>query len=339
MRLIRPDRRRLLGTGATLAAASLLSTRTAFAQPELSGTLTLYTSQPERDARETIAAFNKRHPQVKVEVFRSGTTEVMNRLRTEISAGAPRADVLLIADAISMESLKEEGRLVRMRHLDTVQIPSRYFDAERTYMGTKMIGTGLVVNTRAGGLRPTAWKDLLDPALRGQVVMPSPLYSGAAAITVGAWARHPDLGWKFVEGLKANGAIAVRGNGAVLQQVANGEKRVGVLVDFMAYNARGRGSPVDFVVPREGLTFVTEPAAILNTSRNMAAAEAFVAFLVSGEGQRFSTSLGYYPLLNNLTPPQNYPRVESLRFMPQPVDDMLRTAEAERKRFSGIFGG
>ena len=262
----------------------------------------------------------------------------MNRLRTEFAAGAPRPDVLLIADAISMEALKAEGRLARMRHLDTVQIPSRYFDNERTYMGTKMISTGIVVNTRSA-VRPSSWKDLLNPALKGQIVMPSPLYSGAAAITVGAWSRHPDLGWNFIEGLKANNAIAVRGNGAVLQQVATGEKMAGVLVDFMALNAKAKGSPVDFIVPREGLTFVTEPAAILNTARNVPAAEAFVAFLVSPEGQRFSTSLGYYPLLGSVTPPAGYPKVESLRFLPLDTAGMLKSAGDERKRFAGVFGG
>ena len=42
----------------------------------------------------------------------------------------------------------------------------------------------------------------------------------------------------------------MRGNGAVLQQVASGEKMVGVLVDFMALNARAKGSPVEFVIPQ-----------------------------------------------------------------------------------------
>jgi hypothetical protein len=34
---------------------------------------------------------------------------VMNKLMAEITAGAPRADVLLIADALSMERLKVAG--------------------------------------------------------------------------------------------------------------------------------------------------------------------------------------------------------------------------------------
>ena len=49
-----------------------------------------------------------------------------------------------------------------------------------------------------------AGADLTRPELKGQISMPSPLYSGAAAITLGVIAKRPDLGWKFFEGLKAN---------------------------------------------------------------------------------------------------------------------------------------
>src|SRR5689334_10440753 len=77
-----------------------------------SGKLVLYTSQPERDAAQTVAAFKKAYPNVEVDVFRSGTTEVMGKLAAEFAAGQPKADVLLIADAASMETLKKEGRLM-----------------------------------------------------------------------------------------------------------------------------------------------------------------------------------------------------------------------------------
>ena len=66
------------------------------------GKLVLYTSQPERDAAQTVAAFRKVHPAVEVEVFRSGTTEVMAKLAAELAGVRPKVDVLLIADAASM---------------------------------------------------------------------------------------------------------------------------------------------------------------------------------------------------------------------------------------------
>ena len=80
-----------------------------------SGKLVLYTSQPERDATQTVAAFKRVYPGVEVDVFRSGTTEVMGKLAAEFSAGAPKADVLLLADAATMEALKKDGRLLPYR--------------------------------------------------------------------------------------------------------------------------------------------------------------------------------------------------------------------------------
>ena len=125
--------------------------------------------------------------------------------------------------------------------------------------------------------------------------MPSPLYSGAAAIMLGTMTARRDLGWAFFEKLKADDAVAVRGNGAVLTAVASGEKPYGVLVDFMAFNAKAKGSPIDFIFPAEGVPAVTEPVAMLKTTQNPAAARAFVDFILSDEGQKLALSMGYIP--------------------------------------------
>ena len=45
-------------------------------------------------------------------MFRSGTTEVMNKLQAEFAAGHPQADVVLIADAVATTQLKNDGRLL-----------------------------------------------------------------------------------------------------------------------------------------------------------------------------------------------------------------------------------
>ena len=104
-----PGTRRSLGAAALLLAACIASPAVA---QDVKGKLVLYTSQPERDASQTVAAFKRVQPGVEVEVFRSGTTEVMGKLAAEFAAGAPKADVLLIADAASMEALKKDGRLL-----------------------------------------------------------------------------------------------------------------------------------------------------------------------------------------------------------------------------------
>ena len=98
-------------TLAALACIAALAAGVANAQAP-KGKLTLYTSQPERDASQTVAAFRKAYPNVEVDVFRSGTTEVMGKLAAEFAGGAPKADVLLLADAATMEALKKDGRLM-----------------------------------------------------------------------------------------------------------------------------------------------------------------------------------------------------------------------------------
>ncbi len=322
------------------AAAAISLPQFAIAQSAaVSGPLVLYTSQPDKDVKGTIAEFNKKYPDVKVEVFRSGTTEVLNKLRTEISAGAPQPDLILLADSVTMEALKKDGQLMPMKNADVSGIPAQFYDKDKYYIGTKVITTGIVVNTKAR-FKPASWKELLNPDLKNQVAMPRPLYSGAAAISLGAWLADPALGgWSYVEGLKSNGAIAVRGNGAVLQQVANGEKSAGILVDFMALNAKAKGSPVEFVIPKEGLTFVTEPVAMLKTAKHVAAAEAFVNFLLSADGQVYSTTLGYVPILKGIKPPAGYPAPEQMKFMPLDTGKILEGIEPNKKRFGDIFGG
>lgn len=319
----------------TLAVAATLFATSAFAA---SGKLVLYTSQPDALIAQTVEAFNKAQPDVEVEIFRSGTTEVMSKLLAELSAGAPKPDVLLVADVVNMERLKKDGRLMAHSDADVSAFPGDIYDPDMTYFGTKMITTGIVYNTAATE-RPAAWSDLTGAAYKGQVIMPSPLYSGAAAITLGSVTRHPDLGWGFYEDLVANGAIAVRGNGATLKAVAGGERAYGIVVDFMALNAKAKGSPVDFVFPSEGVTAVTEPVAILSTAKNVDAAEAFVDFLLSKDGQDLAVSQGFIPAMPGIGGPAWFPEGTEVKLMPIDAASILTTTDDEKKRFEGMFGG
>jgi len=327
------SRRQFVAAMALLGCAIAPS---AFAQ-DVKGKLVLYTSQPERDAAQTVAAFKRHAPAVDVEVFRSGTTEVMGKLAAEFSAGQPKPDVLLLADAATMEALKKAGRLLAYPQAKTDGLAAGSFDRDHTYFGSKLITTGIAVNTAAKS-RPASWADLVTPAYRGQVAMPSPLYSGAAAIMLGTMVTRPDLGWNYFEKLKAADAVAVRGNGAVLNAIANGEKAYGVVVDFMAFNAKAKGSPIDFVFPAEGLPAVTEPVAILKTTQNPAAARAFVDFVLSDEGQKLAVAMGYIPARASVGMPTWYPAGASIRLMPTDIGTIVDANSANLKRFADLFG-
>jgi len=327
--------RRVVRPALLALAASAAMTGAVIAQ---TAKIVLYTSQPDKDAAQTVAEFRKVNPGVEIDIFRSGTTEVMSKLGAEFAAGAPKADVLLIADAVSMEALKRDGRLLAYSEAKTDGFREGTFDADRTYFGSKLITTGIAYNT-AANVKPTSWADLAKPEFKGQISMPSPLYSGAAAIMLGAMTARPDLGWKYFEALKAGEAQAVRGNGAVLKSVATGERAYGVLVDFMALTAKAKGSPIEFVFPAEGLPAVTEPVAILKSTANAAAAKAFVDFILSDAGQRLAVSQGYVPAKAGIDNPSWLPAGTAIKLMPVDIAAILKSIEADKKRFADMFGG
>ncbi|RIK87146.1 MAG: Fe(3+) ABC transporter substrate-binding protein [Hyphomicrobiales bacterium] len=302
------------------------------------GTLTLYTSQPEADATRTVEAFKAANPGVEVEIFRSGTSDLLTKLAAEFAAGAPQPDVLLIADAVTMELLKKDGRLLPYAEADVEGLAADSYDAARTYFGSKLITTGIAYNTAAAE-KPQHWADLVKPQYKDGVVMPSPLYSGAAAYMMSGVALDPALGWDFYAGLKANEAITVRGNGAVLKAVAGGEKPYGILVDFMALNARAQGSPVEFVFPSEGVTAVTEPVAILSTARNVEDGKRFVDFILSDEGQKLARDMGYLPAKASAGRPDWLPEGVEVKLMPVDIGAVVERIEADKARFAELFGG
>ncbi|MFD1910692.1 ABC transporter substrate-binding protein [Halodurantibacterium flavum] len=328
----------LSGTALSAALAALVAGSLATGALAQSGPLVIYTSTPSDQMDQLVARFNESYPDIEIEYFRSGTTEVMNRLEAEFAAGNPMADVLLIADTVVMEGLKAEGRLLAFPEADTTDTDPTLHDSEGHYFSTKLITTGFAYNTDNVSEPASSWSDLLDPAIAGRLTMASPLYSGAAMIHVGTVANTEGFGWDYFETLAEHGAIAGRGNGGVLSAVANGEADYGIIIDYMPLNAAAEGSPIAFVFPDEGVTAVTEPVAILSSATNVEAAQAFVNWQLSEEGQRFHVEQGYLPLRDGIDRPETFPDVEIEIIQADPAL-LLEQSEEIKQRFADLFGG
>lgn len=318
-------------SAAALLAASLL------AMPASAANLVLYTSQPNEDAQATVDGFVAANPDVKVDWVRDGTPKIMAKLQAEIEAGNPVADVLLIADTVTLERLKEAGKLLAYKSPEAASYDAALYDADGYYYSTKLITTGIVYNTSAA-FKPTSWKDLTKPEAKGLVTMPSPLTSGAALIHAQTLAGVDSLGWDFYKDLAANGAVAAGGNGGVLKSVASGEKGFGMIVDYMPIREKAKGAPVEFVFPTEGVSAVTEPVGILASSKNANAARKFVDYVLSEKGQEGFLKLGYIPARNGMKLPEGFPARDSIKVLPINAAEALKTTDQDLKTFSGIYG-
>jgi iron(III) transport system substrate-binding protein len=308
------------------------------AMADVSGKLVLYTSQPNEDAQKTVDAFMAAHPGVTVEWVRDGTPKIMAKFRAELEAGAPQADLLLIADSVTMEGLKAEGLLLAHPEADISAYAPGIMDADKTWFATKLITTGIVYNTSAP-VRPASYKDLMAVEVSGAFMMPSPLASGAATIHMVSVTGVPELGWEYYATLAAQGALADGGNGGVFKAVAGGEKLYGFLVDFMAIREKANGAPVEFVFPAEGVSAVSEPVAILANTQNPDAARAFVDFLISEDGQKIAAEMGYLPAHPAVAPPAGFPDRAAIKVLPFEPAQALAEEEANKARFAEMFGG
>lgn len=300
-------------------------------------TLTLYTSQPNEDAQMTVTAFEKAHPDIEVKWIRDGTTKLTARLQAELAAGGAAPDVLLIADSVTMESLKKQDLLAAYKSPEASRYDAQLYDPQGYYYGTKLITTGIAYNTRAP-VKPGAWQDLLKPELKNMTTLPSPLYSGAAQIHMATLMNDPQLGFTWYEKLKANGAMPQSGNGAVMNAITSGSKGYGVLVDYMAIREKAKGAPIEFVFPKEGVSIVTEPVAMLKKAKNPDGAKAFIDFVLSDAGQRLVLKQGYLPADASLPAPEGFPARESIKLMPYDPAKALVDTDANKKRFADLFG-
>jgi iron(III) transport system substrate-binding protein len=300
-------------------------------------TLTLYTSQPNEDAQQTVDAFMAANPDIAVEFVRDGTTQIMSRLQAEIAAGQAQPDLLLIADDVTMETMEAEGHLLAYPDADTSAYPAGTHDPEGHYFGTKLITTGMIRNT--GALMDlSSWEDLTAPEAEGQVAMPSPLTSGAALIHYATLRGVDGLGQDYFEALAENGALADGGNGGVFRAVAGGEKMYGIVVDFLPIREAAAGSPVEFVFPEEGVSAVTEPVAIMAGTDAPEAARRFVDFMLSREGQELAAAQGYLPAHPDVAPPAGFPPRDAITVLGYDAAEVMRTQDALKVEFADTFG-
>jgi hypothetical protein len=114
------------------------------------GSLTLYTSEVLGDVNALVEAFRKENPGVEVKVFRSGTGEVVAKLRAELEAGNPQPDLIWFANPEYFRELSGKGLLRRVP--PTVPgYPVQYAYEGGRYYEVRLLYNVIAVNPEAQG--------------------------------------------------------------------------------------------------------------------------------------------------------------------------------------------
>ena len=153
----------------------------AFAQAQgVSGKLVLYTSQPNTDAQQTIDAFKAKHPGSTSPSCATARPGSSPSCGPSSKRDSPRPTCSSSPTASPWRASRRKAGSWPTR-ADVSAYPAGTHDPQKHWFSTKLITTGIVYNTKAT-FKPTSWTDLVKPEVKGQLVMPSPLNSGAALI-------------------------------------------------------------------------------------------------------------------------------------------------------------
>jgi len=240
--------------------------------------ITIYTALENDSLASYKAAIEKVVPEAEIAWVRDSTGVITARFLAE--KDAPKADLLMGIAATSLLTFEKAGLLEPYEPQGAGALKAVFRDKNTPYSWT---GTGAYLavacfNTAEGAKDkipvPASWKDLLNPALKGKIVMPHPTSSGTGYLLVAGWLQSMGEaeGWKFMDGLHENIGAYLHSGSAPCVQAARGERTLGLAIDMRGSIEKTRGAPIEIVIPKEGVGWEMEAAAIAKGSKNLAIA-------------------------------------------------------------------
>jgi iron(III) transport system substrate-binding protein len=245
----------------------------------------VYTTYENDEAVRYLAELKREIPSLEVRLLRLSTGELAARILAE--RDNPQADVIWGLAVTRLIPLAQQGVLDPYKPKGFARIPLAYRDNAGFWIAADMFIGALGVNREELRRRnipmPKSYADLLDPRLKGLIVMPNPATSGTGFIHVSTWllGMGEQRGWDYMKRLDANMAQYTRSGAAPGRLAAQGEIPVGLTLTFPILQFKKEGFPVDVVFPTEGVGYEMEGHALVKGARNPAAARRFLDWSIS----------------------------------------------------------
>ncbi len=306
---------------------------------ELTGNITIYTSESQDLVTDMLEDFVSRNPGVTYNLYRSGSGDVISKLSTELQAGGTEADIIWFADMGYMYQLDEQGLIQHYTPAAAANIDPRFNYNDGMAFEVRQIFNIIAVNTLKNTVEIKDWDDLCDPQLAGKFAMADPSYSGGAFTTLVTLTQEGGPGWELYEGMRDNDVKFEQSNGNLQTKLSSGEYHAVSVVDFMIRNAQAEGAPVEVIWPESGAVMVPTPIAMLSTVKeeNQAACRAFMDYLLSEDCQKLFVEQGYIPVLDGVGVPEGAPNVADIKVCELDVDYFVNESSQVREKYEQIF--
>ena len=274
-----------------LAMTMVLAAVCAYAGSEVQ----LYSSMTEADLDALITCFNEKYPDIEVIVTNGSAGELTTRIAGE--AGNPQGDLVWggMADSDGMayadifEAWVSEGD---KQNIEGYSSPNGLYSMDHLSTVVFCVNTDLEAEL---GLNIQSYEDLLNPALKGKIILSDPNSSSAAwnnlCNIMSVYGNDSDEAWAYIEQLMPNLVIA-SSSSACFKNVQAGEYVVGMTYEDGAVTLVKDGATnLRLQYPTNGTSASAFGTALIKNGPNPENAKAMIDFICSAEGQ---TALAAY---------------------------------------------
>jgi iron(III) transport system substrate-binding protein len=276
-------------------------------------TITLYSGQHEQTAEALVSAFEKATGIV-VNIRSDDEDTLADEIVTEGSHSP--ADVFYTENSPPLESLQAKGLLAKVDASTLSHTPARFNSPSGDWVGVSARVSVLIYNPSliSASQLPTHVSQLAEPQYKGKLALAPQETDFQPIVTsyLRAYGKSATLSWLKEIYANASGHI-YPDNETIADEVNRGAVAFGIVNQYYWYRMRAEigtanvHSKITHFAPRDpGYVVDVSGAAVLKSSKDQAAAQKFLAFMVSKQGQGIigdpSKSISFeYPIASGVT--------------------------------------
>ena len=304
------------------------------------GKVILYSSMDLPVGEKLGKAFEAQYPAIEVQIERSGSERLFQRIAQEFSSGIRAVDVVNSADASHFIPWKRNGWLAPFVSEDIAKyFPPEYRDPDgmsattRIWLSSMAYNTNLVKPADA----PASFMDLLDPKWAGKIVKGHPAYSGT--IMTATFQMVRELGWDYMEKLSRQRVMQVQSSTDPPKKLSLGERAV--MADGNEYGIvllKEAGQPVEPIYPTEGTPTISGPTGIFVSAPHPNAARLFQAWLHTRETQQFFIDFtAQYSVHTQVQPKPGRRKLADIKLMKEDAEGVEKMTDEIKARYAKLF--
>jgi ABC-type Fe3+ transport system substrate-binding protein len=322
----------LIGSGTALGQ---VTSPDLIAEAKKEGRVTWYTTVSIPESKQIIDMFEKQYPFIKVDLLRSGSGPLVNRILSEYAAKSYAADVLHgMSSRGGFTVLKQRNILGRYESPERKNFSAELKDKDGYWASTFQNTFIMAYNKRnvKPDDVPKTYDDLLKPMWKGrQIINDTDNFEWFDGL-LKFWGR--DKGLAYFRRLAQQDQIFQRGARGRIQLVAAGEAPLTIGYGPHAQSFVNQGAPIEWV-PLEPVVVIVNTVNIAQRAPHPAAAKLLIDFLLSKPAQLKLRELSRIPSRSDVE--SDPPRL--IKGFKKVVQDIENDSMAESiKLFHQTFG-